>query len=177
MNESLISLAPAEDAPRYVLGFGFSQDLRKVVLCEKVKPSWAAGMWNGLGGGIEPGEASHDAMSREYREECGVLIPPQEWLLFGAFTRPGWYVECFAARTDAILEARTVEKERITIYPVHEFLANTVLDEELHSGLEASWLVGYARRFLLKPDMRNTFQSVPYDAYVPAPLPPAGGPK
>lgn len=79
----------------------------------------------------------------------------------GAFERTDWHVECFCARTDAVFAARTVEKEIVTVYPVHEFLAKTVLEEDLYSGLECAWLVPYARRFLLKPEMHNTFISVP----------------
>lgn len=64
-----------QESKRYVLGFAFDEALRHVVLLQKAKPAWAAGMWNGLGGKIEPGEDAVGAMSREFREECGVLIP------------------------------------------------------------------------------------------------------
>lgn len=168
MENDPISLAHlkriAEDGS-YVLGFAFDEKLQHVVLLEKAKPAWAAGMWNGLGGKIEPGEDGLQAMAREFKEECGVDIAPSQWLTLGAFQKPGWFVECFAARTDAIFLAQTMEKERVRIYPVGEFLANTVLHEDTHSGLEAAWLVPYARRFLLHPSLRNDFQSVPHDAY------------
>ena len=146
--------------PKYVLGFAFDESLKHVVLLQKVKPAWAAGMWNGLGGKIEGTDASpHDAMEREFKEECGVLVPAENWQHLGAFERPEWYVECFCTRTDDIFAACTVEKEKITIYPVAQFLANTVLEPDTHSGLECAWLVPYARRFLLKPEARNQFTS------------------
>lgn len=163
-NEPVTSLAHLKKIPTdksYVLGFAFSEDLRHVVLLEKAKPEWAAGMWNGLGGKQEKGETPVQAMVREFMEECGVHIPGEEWKLMGAFQRQGWFVECFCARSDEVFKAVTKEKERVTVYPVHEFLANTVLKEETHSGLECAWLVPYARRFLLKPDLHNEFASVP----------------
>lgn len=145
----------------YALGFAFDETLRHVVLLQKAKPEWAAGMWNGLGGKVEHGETPLQAMEREFEEECGVLIPQDNWLTLGAFQRPGWFVQCFVARTNAIFQASTVEAEKITIYPVHEFMANTILEEETHSGLECAWLVPYARRFLLHPDRHNEFTSAP----------------
>lgn len=163
-DEPITSLAHLKRIPEdksYVLGFAFDQDLKHVVLLEKAKPEWAAGMWNGLGGKLEPGETGIEAMVREFKEECGVDVPEGSWKLMGAFQRQGWFVECFCARTDDIHDAKTMEAERVTVYPVHEFLANTVLQEETHSGLECAWLVPYARRFLLKPEMHNEFISVP----------------
>lgn len=147
----------------YALGFAFDETLRHVVLLKKAKPEWAAGMWNGPGGKVEPGETPLEAMVREFKEEAGVLIPQNQWLTLGAFQRPGWFVQCFAARTNAIFQAQTMEKEKVTIYPVHEYLANTILEEDTHSGLECAWLVPYARRFLLHPDRHNEFVSVPVD--------------
>ena len=158
---SLAHLKKIESDKSYVLGFAFDESLRHVVLLQKRKPAWAAGMWNGLGGKVEEGELGMNAMSREFNEECGVMIPPDRWKLMGAFQRQGWFVECFAVKTDEIFSARKMEAEDIKIYPVHEFLANTVLEESTHSGLECAWLVPYARRFLLKPNMHNEFISIP----------------
>lgn len=153
--------ARPDDVQRYVLGFAFDDALSHVVLLQKAKPAWAAGMWNGLGGKIEPGEAPADAMAREFQEECGVLIQPSSWKHLGTFERPDWHVECYCSKTDDVFAAKTVEKEPVTVFPVHEFLVKTVLEEDLYSGLECAWLVPYARRFLLKPEMHNTFRSAP----------------
>lgn len=148
--------------PQYVLGFAFNESLSHVVLLQKHKPAWAAGMWNGLGGKIDPEDTTaYAAMEREFREECGVLVPADNWLSLGAFQRPEWFVECFCTRTDDIFAAKTMETEPITIYPVAEFMVKTVTEPEMYSGLECGWLVPYARRFLLKPDARNEFNSSP----------------
>jgi 8-oxo-dGTP pyrophosphatase MutT (NUDIX family) len=49
-----------------------------VALIRKVRPSWQAGLLNGVGGHIESGETPHDAMVREFEEEAGVHVP--RWL-------------------------------------------------------------------------------------------------
>ena len=70
---------------RYVLGFCFLPDWT-CVLIEKTKPDWQSGLVNGLGGSIEPGETIHEAMVREFREECGVDTHQKQWrhcLTFG----------------------------------------------------------------------------------------------
>lgn len=70
---------------RYVLGFCFLPDWT-CVLIEKTKPDWQNGLVNGLGGSIESGETIHEAMVREFREECGVDTHQKQWqhcLTFG----------------------------------------------------------------------------------------------
>ena len=50
------------------------------------KPDWQSGLVNGLGGSIESGETIHEAMVREFREECGVDTHQKQWrhcLTFG----------------------------------------------------------------------------------------------
>ena len=49
-----------------------------------------AGKWNGLGGKLEPDESPSEAAAREFREECGLDLPPTEfeqlgWLLWPNF--------------------------------------------------------------------------------------------
>lgn len=53
----------------YVVGFMFNTDRTHVVLIRKNRPAWQAGKFNGVGGHIEPGESSVQAMVREFREE------------------------------------------------------------------------------------------------------------
>ncbi len=59
---------------RYVCGFLFSPDYEVVALIKKNKPDFLKGYFNGIGGHIEEGEYSHDAMVREFEEETGVHI-------------------------------------------------------------------------------------------------------
>jgi len=48
---------------------------RQVLLLHRRRPP-NAGMWNGIGGKIEPGEDPFTACAREVREETGLAIPP-----------------------------------------------------------------------------------------------------
>ena len=52
-----------------VVGFVFRVDTREVLLVQKLKPEWQKGLWNGIGGKIEPGELPREAIIREFDEE------------------------------------------------------------------------------------------------------------
>lgn len=56
---------------KYVAGFMFNEAMSKVALIRKNKPAWQAGKLNGIGGKVEPGETSSEAMRREFVEEAG----------------------------------------------------------------------------------------------------------
>ena len=58
----------------YVVGFAFNstQNFNSVVLINKNRPDWQAGKYNGIGGHIEPGETTYEAITREFDEEAGV---------------------------------------------------------------------------------------------------------
>ena len=68
---------------RYVLGILFMLDESSdiVVLVRKKRPAHHAGLLNGIGGKIEDGELSIDAMCRECYEETGLSI--NNWTNFG----------------------------------------------------------------------------------------------
>lgn len=56
----------------YVLGFVFSRNHDKVLLIRKERPSWQAGLWNGIGGKIDEKDLDPlEAMQRETTEEIG----------------------------------------------------------------------------------------------------------
>jgi len=76
------------DRMRYVCGFMFDTDLRYVLLIRKNRPAWQAGLLNGIGGKIEPGETARRAMAREMWEEAIIYTHEDEW---GAF-----HIERFA---------------------------------------------------------------------------------
>ena len=61
-------------AQHYVLGLLFRGCYSGVVLIEKTKPQWQAGLLNGIGGKVEPGESAFDAATRELREELDVSV-------------------------------------------------------------------------------------------------------
>jgi 8-oxo-dGTP pyrophosphatase MutT (NUDIX family) len=71
------------DSPhRYVVGFLFSEDRKKLALIRKTHPEWQAGLLNGPDGKVEPQEHVTRAMEREFLEETGYLKPDCSWELF-----------------------------------------------------------------------------------------------
>jgi len=80
-----------------VLGFALTFDLRDVLLVEKNRPKWQAGMINGVGGHIEENEDAIDAMEREFQEEIGQKVT--EWRQFCSMAGKEWVVHCFVAET------------------------------------------------------------------------------
>jgi len=91
----------------YVLGFCFEgPEVRNrfVVLIEKQRPDWQQDRFNGVGGHTKVGESPIDAMTREFREETGVVTLPDQWLKFATMSfQNGTAVHCFAmADTTAV---------------------------------------------------------------------------
>jgi len=74
----------------------FSPDFNHVVLIEKNKPEWMAGHLNGVGGKVEAGESSVEAMVREFREEAALETTPERWIRVCALHEPGVTVDVFA---------------------------------------------------------------------------------
>jgi len=64
---------------KYVLGFMFAKDKKRVVLIRKNKPLWQSGKLNGVGGKIEDNENPLQAMIREFEEEVGVKTVETDW--------------------------------------------------------------------------------------------------
>jgi 8-oxo-dGTP diphosphatase len=46
----------------------------QVALIKKLRPTWQAGKFNGIGGRVEEGESPAAAMTREFMEETGVTV-------------------------------------------------------------------------------------------------------
>lgn len=84
---NLFSLDP-DPVRHYVVGLAFSatpdENERFVVLLRKTRPAWQAGLLNGPGGAVEPGEQPLQAMRREFREETGVDVA--QWTAFATQT-------------------------------------------------------------------------------------------
>lgn len=71
----------------YVLGFLFEREGRLVWLLRKGRgPSHLIGKYTGIGGKVEPGETTAEAMRREAREEADVDC---EWTRYGSMGRAG----------------------------------------------------------------------------------------
>lgn len=104
----------------YVCGFLFSEDESKVALIVKQKPAWQAGRMNGIGGKLEVGETHFEAMSREFLEETGVSIFPEQWNKFANVEGKDWVVFFMRAMSDKVYECRTMETEEIVVVNVYE---------------------------------------------------------
>lgn len=64
---------------QYVLGLAFSEDKQSIVLIRKNRPSFLAGLLNGVGGHIELGESAIQAMQREFKEETNIDTNIEQW--------------------------------------------------------------------------------------------------
>lgn len=75
-----------KDVIEYVVGFALD-NYGRVALIRKNRPEWQAGLLNGIGGHVEPGEDPDAAMVREFEEETGSLVGG--WELFLVMDFPG----------------------------------------------------------------------------------------
>jgi 8-oxo-dGTP diphosphatase len=117
-----------------VLGFAILN--RQVLLVRKRRPQWQAGLLNGLGGHVEPGESDVEAMVREFREECGVESQPHNWYRVCTMVGTGWEVVVFASASIDIGAAQTTTDEEVCVRRT----------DDLGLGLcsHVPWLLGMA---------------------------------
>jgi len=112
---------------KYVAGFMFSPDKTEVLLIEKLSPAWQKGFLNAIGGLVEEGEASAEAMAREFEEETGVKTAAAKWLHFATIEIKGDYsVDFYKICSRKISAARTVEREKVVRCAVDNLPSNIV---------------------------------------------------
>ena len=111
---------------QYVCGFLFSERRNLVVLIKKEKPEWQKGMWNGVGGKIEPGEMEDEAMSREFLEEAGVLTSPSNWTEIIQIRSDTWQVTFFYLISNILFSAHTMETEKIMFHNPNSLPENVI---------------------------------------------------
>lgn len=116
---------------KYVLGFMFSEDKKRVALIKKTKPAWQAGRRNGIGGKVEKEEWPDGAMVREFFEETGLQTKESDWTYFSHMTNSQFIVYCFVAYGDIDLLKTTTEEEikitfvdEIALTGLHNVLSN-----------------------------------------------------
>jgi 8-oxo-dGTP pyrophosphatase MutT (NUDIX family) len=101
---------------KYVQGFMFN--FQSVALIRKARPAWQAGLWNGIGGKVEPGEYSNHAMYREFLEEAGVNTPIDAWKLYcrlhGNDADGPFIVDCYKYRVVQTPAIRTMTDEPVS---------------------------------------------------------------
>src|SRR5438132_12681590 len=91
-----VRVTRVQQRQHYVCGFLFSPDRAEVLLIRKRRPPWQAGKLNGVGGKIEPTDASPlAAMRREFREEASLDIA--EWQEILTLTAPDWHTHFYRA--------------------------------------------------------------------------------
>lgn len=105
---------------KYVCGFLFDYNDKRVVLIRKNKPEWQKGRLNGVGGKIEPGEVPLQAMRREFMEEAGLWI--NDWkptITLTGHNNGGWIVHFFCAQ-GPVDEVKTKTDEKVEIVPARD---------------------------------------------------------
>jgi 8-oxo-dGTP diphosphatase len=109
---------------KYVTGFLFNSDTKKVCLITKNKPLWQKGRLNGVGGHIEPGESPEDAINREFWEEAGERNI--KWRQFLFITGTGYELSCFTAKgtNKELTNVHTITDEIIDWYPIESLPEN-----------------------------------------------------
>lgn len=110
----------------YVAGLLYSDMGDRVALVKKNRPEWQAGYYNAIGGKIEPGETSQDAMRREFLEEAGVDV---EWDFRFTLGNDRFKVHFYSAFSDELLlQVTTLTDEPIevvyTSYLPHHTIQN-----------------------------------------------------
>ena len=123
----------------YVVGFLFDKDMSHVALITKDRPAWQKGRLNGIGGKLQVGELSMEAMAREANEEAGVL--GVKWQQFCVLSGPEFCLYCFFAIGDPTL-AKAQENEHVGCYDVE-----LVLNGFVQTIPNVRWLIAMARSF------------------------------
>ena len=122
---------------RMVVGFMFDVAFQQVVLIRKTKPDWKAGRLNGIGGKVERGENSREAMAREFQEEAG--LTGLTWQMYARLEdlASTWHLSVFWAVGD-VSAVRTMEAEPVLIVAVDDVVKYTTLGN-------VPWLVAMAK--------------------------------
>lgn len=104
----------------YCVGFMFDDEGRDVLLIQKNRPEWQAGLFNGIGGKVELTESPAAAMLREFEEEAGVATTGEDWHLFCLMkARAEALIYFYRGFSTRVLDhAKTMEDEPISIWPV-----------------------------------------------------------
>jgi 8-oxo-dGTP diphosphatase len=107
----------------YVNGFMIDQQTQHVLLIRKNRPAFQADKWNGIGGKIEPGETTWQAMVREFREETSVTTFENEWEPTIVLTGIDFVVHFFRTFVNGFPAYRSVTDETVNDWPIGSIYA------------------------------------------------------
>lgn len=127
----------------YCLGLVFSEDLKSILLIEKLKPDKLAGYLNGIGGKVEFGELYIEAMVRECKEEIDLDIPKEKWInICQILDKSETFSMLVYATTADVFDARQMEEEIIYVAATDDIINQKTLGN-------IQWMVPYAKRILM----------------------------
>ena len=131
----------------YCLGFAFFKDNTMVSLIQKNRPAWQAGKFNGIGGHVEEGESSFDAMIREYKEETGADII--DWKPLCTMEGGDFIVDVFVSydHTKSATPLVSVTDEQVVVVSV----ASVKFNDKQDFITNLPWMISLA----LDPDFRE----------------------
>ena len=102
----------------YVVGLLFSASRKSVVLIKKNRPKWQKGLWNGVGGHVEPGEQPLDAMRREFLEETGMAV--DDWEHRVVYMGGDYRIDFYYAVHEYIWHVKTITDERVQAWLLND---------------------------------------------------------
>ena len=142
---------------QYVVGFVFDVSMSNVLLIRKRRPEWQAGLLNGCGGKIAPGESDLSAMERECLEETNLHIPENEWTrcvdLYGGHPdHDGYRVAFFFASAD-LTNARTMTDEEFLVVPLRHLARYS-------TTMHVQWIVPLCLAFVQSYNGRKISESL-----------------
>lgn len=121
----------------------FNYSVDHVALIRKEKPVWQKGRLNGIGGKIENGESSEDAMIREFAEETGYATTLRQWDLFCRIgDNATWRVDFYTTVGD-LHRIESMEVEQVEIIKLDDVWRDRA---KLIGNLQ--WLIPMAVDFL-----------------------------
>ena len=113
----------------YVMGLIYD-DIGRVLLIKKNRPKHQVGKWNGVGGKIEEGENSLQAMTREIKEETNLDIPTKDCnLIFSSSVCDGsLFIFEIHIKAEQMDMAKTITDEGVGIFPTDNLPMNCMED-------------------------------------------------
>jgi ADP-ribose pyrophosphatase YjhB (NUDIX family) len=112
---------------RSTLGFIYTPTFDQVLLIKKQRPTFHKDKLNGLGGKCEANEKAEECIAREVKEECGLVIPTQEWKKVGTMSWEEWHVEIFVTIYNGDLKnVQTLTEDEVQWYPTHPLPSNVL---------------------------------------------------